>query len=65
MEIKTQNHKQNQKLDGIGVGRIKMFPFSSDFANNSVAYDSVRTRLLESDAEVEEHINHNASSQGL
>ena len=37
----------------IRVGRIWMFPFSSDFAYDSVAYDLVKTRLSESQAEAE------------
>ena len=47
-------------LDGIGVGRIRTFPFSSDSTNDSVAYDSVKTRLSESEAEAEDPTNHNA-----
>ena len=44
-----------------------MFPFSSDSAYDSVAYDPVKTRLLESEAEAEEPTNHNAwkSNRGL
>ena len=41
------------KSDGIGVGRIRKFPFSSDSAYDSVAYDQVKTRLSESEAEGE------------
>ena len=37
-----------------------MFPFSSDSAYDSVAYDPVKTRLSESEAEAEEPTNHNA-----
>ena len=47
-----------EKLDGINIGRIKAFPFPSDFANDSMAYDPVKTRLLE--AETEEPANHKA-----
>ena len=53
MKIKNPSRKQSHKHDGIGVGRIRMFPFSSDSAYNSVAYDLVKTRSLESEAEAE------------
>ena len=57
MKIKNRSHK----LDGIGVGRIRTVPFSYD----SDAYDPVKTRLSESQAEAQEPANHNASSQAL
>ena len=44
-KIKNRGHKR----DGIAVRRIRTFPFSSD----SVAYDLVKTRLLESEAEAD------------
>ena len=44
---------QSHKLDRIGVGRIWMFPFSSDSSYDPVAYNLVKTRLLESEAEME------------
>ena len=44
---------QSHKGDGIGVARIRTFPFSSDSAYDSVAYDLVKTRLSESEAEAE------------
>ena len=44
---------QSHKGDGIGVGRIRTFPFSSDSAYDSVAYDLVKTRLSELEAEAE------------
>ena len=46
------------KLDGIGIGRIRTFPLLSDSA-----YDPVKTKLSESQAEAEEQTNRNASSQ--
>ena len=49
VKIKNRSHK----LDGIGVGRIRTFPFSSDSAYDSIAYDLVKTRLSESEAEAE------------
>ena len=51
--------------DGIGVGRIRTVPFSSDSAYDSDAYDPVKTRLSESQAEAQEPTNQNASSQAL
>ena len=54
VKIKHRSRKRSHKLDGIGVGRIRTFPFSSDSAYDSVAYDLVETRLSESEAEAEE-----------
>ena len=53
VKIKHRSRKRSHKLDGIGVGRIRTFPFSSDSAYDSVAYDLVKTRLSESEAEAE------------
>ena len=63
--MKGQSRKQIHILDGIGVGRIRAFAFSSDSANEYVAYDPVKTRLSELEAEAEEPTNHNAWNQGL
>ena len=60
MKIKNRSHKQSHKLDGIGIGRIRTVPLSSDSAYDSDAYDPVKTRLSESQAEVEEPTNDNA-----
>jgi len=51
VKIEKRSRKRSHKLDGIGVGRIGTFPFSSDSAYDSVAYDLVKTRLSESEAE--------------
>ena len=51
VKVKNWSHKQSRKHDGIGVGRIRTFPFSSDSAYDSIAYDLVR--LLGSEAERE------------
>ena len=40
-------------FDGVGVGRIRKFPFSSNSASDSVAHDQVKTRLSESEVEEE------------
>ena len=48
-KIKNRSHKR----DGIAVRRIRTFPFSSDSAFDSVAYDLVKTRLLQSEAEAD------------
>ena len=53
MKIEKRSRKRSHKLDGIGVGRIRTFPFSSDSAYDSVDYDLVKTRLSESEAEAE------------
>ena len=54
VKIKHLSRKQSYKCDGIGVGRIKSFPCSSNSAYDSIAYNLVKTRLSESEAEVEE-----------
>ena len=54
MKIKDRSRKQSHKLDGIGIGRIRTFPFSSDSAYDSVVYDPVKTRVSDlSDSEAE------------
>ena len=60
MKIENRSRKRSHKLDGIGVGQIRTVPFSSDSAYDSDAYDPVKTRLSESQAEAEEPTNHNA-----
>ena len=40
--------KRSHKGNGIGVGRIRTLPFSSDSAYDSVAHGLVKIRLLES-----------------
>ena len=60
VKIENRSRKRSYKLDGIGVGRIRTVPFSSDSAYDSDAYDPVKTRLSESQAEAEEPTNHNA-----
>ena len=62
VKIENQSRKRGHKLDGIGVGRIRTVPFSSDSANDSDAYDPVKTRLSESQAEAQEPTNHNVTS---
>ena len=57
VKIKGRSRKRSYKLDRIGVGRIKTFPFSSDSTYDSVAYYPVKTRLSKSEAEAEEPTN--------
>ena len=38
MKIKNRSRKRSHKRDAIGVRRIRTFPFSSNSANDSVAY---------------------------
>ena len=45
---RSRSRKQSHMRDGIGVGRIRTFPFSYDSTYDSVAYDLVKTRLSES-----------------
>ena len=60
VKIENRSRKRSHELDGIGVGRIRTVPFSSDSAYDSDAFDPVKTRLSESQAEAEEPTNHNA-----
>ena len=60
MKIENRSRKQRHKLDGIGVGKIRTVPFSSHSAYDFDAYNPVKTRLSESQAEAEEPTNHNA-----
>ena len=62
VKTKHQTRKRSHKLEGIGVGRMRTFPFSSASAYESVAYDLVKTILSESEAEAEEYTNQNISS---
>ena len=55
MKIENRSRKRSHKLDGIGVGRIRTVPFSSDAAYDSDAYDLVKTRLSESQSEPAHH----------
>ena len=43
VKIEKRSRKRNHKLGGIGVGRIRIFSFSSDSAYDSVADDPVKT----------------------
>ena len=65
MKIENRSRKRSHKLDGIGVGRIRSVPFSFDSAYDSDAYDPLKTRLSESQAEVQEPTNHNAGVYSL
>ena len=38
VKIKNWSRKRSHKSDGIGVERIRTFPFSSDSAYDSIAY---------------------------
>ena len=66
MKIENWSHKRSHKLDEIGVERIRTFPFVPIlFTTLSVAYDPVKTTLLELEAEAEEQTNHKAQNQIL
>ena len=65
VKIEKRSRKRSHKLDGIGVGRIRTFPFSSDSAYDSVAYDLVKTTLSVSEAEAENPTNHKVPNRTL
>ena len=56
VKIENRSRKRSDKLDGIGVGRIRTVPISSDSVYDFDAYDPVKTRLSESEAEANEPI---------
>ena len=64
VKIEHWSRKRSHKLDGIGVGRIKTFPFLP-IRCDSVAYDSVKTRLSELKEEAQEQTNHKARNRIL
>ena len=53
VKIKNRSRKRSHKCDGIGVRRIKTLPFLPTPSLTGSAYDLVKTRLSESDAEAE------------
>lgn len=53
VKIKNQSRKLSHEHNRARVERIRTFPFSSDSAYDSIVYDPMRTRLLESKAEAE------------
>jgi len=65
VKIEKRSRQRSHKLDGIGVGRIRTFPFSSDSAYDSIAYDLVKTILSESEAEAEDPTNHKVPNRTL
>ena len=65
MKIENQSRKRSHKLDGIGVGRIRTFPFLPIPFTTPSLIDLVKTRLSESEAEAEEPTNQNARNRTL
>ena len=61
MKIKNRSRKQSHKLDGIGVGRIRTFPFLPI----SFTTPSLMIQLSESEAEAEEPTNRKVRNQTL
>ena len=57
----TQYHNLNR----IRITRLKTFPFLLILFYDSVTYETVKTRLLELEAEVEEPTNYKAHNQIL
>ena len=45
-----RSRNQSHRSDGIGVGIIRTFQFSSDSSYDSIVYDLVKTKLSESEA---------------
>ena len=60
--VKFEN--RSHKFNGIGIGRT-FNSISSDCVYDSVAYDPVKTRLSESEAEAEEPTNQKAQNLAL
>jgi len=53
VKIKDRSRERSHKLDGIGVRKTRTFPLSFDSAYDYVAYDPVKARLSELEAEAE------------
>lgn len=60
VKIENRSGKRSHKLDGIGVGRIRTFPFST-----ISAYNQMKTRISESRAKAKEETNQKARNQAL
>ena len=65
VKIENQSRKRSHKLNGIGVRRIRTFPFLPIPFTTPSLYDPVKTRLSESEAEAEEPINYKARNRTL
>ena len=66
MKIENRSRKWSHKLDGIGVGRIRTFPFLSiPFTTSSLMISEVNTKLSEWEAEAEEPVNRKAWGRTL
>ena len=64
MKIENQSQKQSQARWNWGQ-KNQNVSISYNSVYDSVAYDPVKTRLLESEAEVEEPTNHKAQNGAL
>ena len=64
-KIKIWSHKWSQKPNGIRVRRIRTISFIPILLNGSIDYDPVKTRLLESEVELEEQTNQKTWNQAL
>ena len=66
MKIKNHSLKWSHELDGNRVRRItENISISSDSVYDSAAYDPVKTKLSESEAETEDPTNHKARNRTL
>ena len=63
MKIKKGSCELSRKLDGIGIRKIRMFPFSCHSAYHSIAYNLLKTALSELEAEAEDYTNHITESK--
>ena len=53
VKIKYQSRKQSHEHNRVGVRRIRTFALFSNSAYDSIVYDPMKIRLLESEAEAE------------
>ena len=66
MKIENRSLNWGHKLNGIGGGRIRTFPFLSiPLTTSSLMVSEVNTRLSEWEAEAEEPVNRKAWSRTL
>ena len=65
MKIENRGRKRSHKLDRIGAGKNQNVSISSDSVYDSVAYDPVKTRLSESEAEAQEPTKYKVRNRTL
>ena len=65
VKIENRSRKRSHKIDGIGVGRIRTFPFLPISFTTALHHDLVKTGLSESEAEADETTNREARKRAL